>query len=58
MIFTLTIDCDGAAFDGDREHEVARILARAANRVLTGDTFFRLLDVNGNSVGDAIFQQD
>ena len=48
--FTLSFDADSAAFDSDRDTEVARILRHAADLVLSGgDTTLR--DLNGNTVG-------
>lgn len=50
--FTLTINCDNDAFEGDLNGEVARILRDAADRYewTGGDGI--LLDCNGNTVGE------
>lgn len=59
MTFVLTIDCDNAAFeDDDLEHELARILSVAANKVLQGHREFNLRDVNGNTVGAGRFEEE
>jgi hypothetical protein len=56
--FTITIECNNAAFDGDAcGEEVARILRELASDLDGGDveddaTFF-LFDLNGNRCGDA-----
>lgn len=56
MRFTLTIQCDNAAFADDPSHEVARILIDAARRI-DGHQHFSpghsqpVRDVNGNEVG-------
>lgn len=71
MRFTLTIDCDGAAFDEYPAEEVANILRRLlddapgyTHRSLatadpgdrTSEHPFVLLDRNGNRVGVAHFE--
>lgn len=51
----LEIDCENAAFEGDPTHEVARILRKAADRIEREGkrcSGFKLMDVNGNSVGE------
>jgi cytochrome c-type biogenesis protein CcmH/NrfF len=52
--FTLTIECENAAFD-DCEAEIARILRDVADRVESGaadsDKHRNLYDSNGNVVG-------
>ncbi len=53
MTFTLTINCDNAAFD-DFNSEVARILCEAAAKVrCEGDNVHSrpIFDRNGNHVG-------
>ena len=45
------IDCDNAAFEDDYAAEVARILHHVARRLEAGDTDGKLLDINGNTVG-------
>jgi hypothetical protein len=60
--FTLTIDCNNAAFDDDPASEIARILRQAARDteskgLCDGDTFhFR--DINGNTVGKAQYDSE
>ena len=62
--FTLSIKCEGAAFDDDNETgdvthesaapELARILRDVARRIEDGDsfnTFRNCFDINGNAVG-------
>jgi hypothetical protein len=56
MKFTLTIDCDGAAFgeDGDPSHEIRRILKRLVvgdNGPRYDNTAGTVRDSNGNTVG-------
>lgn len=57
MKFTLTIQCDNAAFEDAPLAEVARILkTQAAKMERFGDTFSwsdTLHDINGNTVGSA-----
>lgn len=60
MKFTLEIECDNAAFEGDPNEEIARILrdlvddleARPAARGT-----FPLRDSNGNRVGAGVFRE-
>jgi hypothetical protein len=51
--FTLTIDCDNAAFEDHPGSEVARILKEVARKLPADDlgSGFKLRDVNGNTVG-------
>lgn len=59
MTFTLTIECDNGAFQGqsgERAAEVARILARAASLVRSEVRDGTLLDIDGNTVGHFQFQ--
>ncbi len=42
---------DNAAFEEGAEHEAARILRAAAERIAAGTWNQRLLDSNGNTVG-------
>lgn len=65
MRFTVTITCDNAAFDEDRNGAVADILADLAEKVRRGEvdndigrTRYRTLhDVNGNPVGHATYDR-
>ena len=56
MTFTVRIDCDNSAFEGDQlTQEIARILRGIVNQVATypvGQSQ-TLRDVNGNDVGRA-----
>jgi hypothetical protein len=61
MRFTLTIDCDNAAFDPDPSLEVARLLKNIVYDMdegrgdYSGSTSIR--DRNGNKVGSFEFKQ-
>ena len=61
MRFTLTIDCDNAAFGdtkAERFRETAKILRDVAGRVgREGYGEGRVLDVNGNAVGRFGFEE-
>lgn len=49
---TLNIETGNAAFEEAGEaFELARILRKAADKIESGYTEFKLLDSNGNSVG-------
>ncbi len=50
-MFKLTIDTDNAAFEDDREIEIARILTHVAHRIKSGVRAEAVRDVNGNRVG-------
>ena len=51
MRLTMTLDCDGAAFD-EPASEIARNLRTAASRIERGDLPpLTLRDTNGNTVG-------
>jgi hypothetical protein len=52
MRFTLTLECDNAAFDDSPVTEVARILDQTAEALCSGYLEGTCLDVNGNDVGD------
>lgn len=54
MILTLNITMDNAAFDDGNEGrtEAARILRKVADRIEAGHHHQRLMDINGNHVGD------
>jgi hypothetical protein len=55
MTFTLTIDCDNAAFSPEPFSEVQRILTDAAERLGEGIGAGKCRDVNGNTVGEFTF---
>jgi hypothetical protein len=50
--FELKFDCENAAFEGDPETEVARILRNIAEKVAMGFEQGAVYDINGNRVGD------
>ncbi len=51
--FSLKINCDNAAFDGDDlPLEIGRLLRETAEKVEGGRKAGRVYDVNGNHVGD------
>lgn len=52
MEFTLTFDCDNDAFADDPSDEIARILDNVARRVNDGARDGKIMDVNGNTVGN------
>ena len=58
MYFELSISCDNAAFEDDPNTEVARILEDAARRLRAGRDSLKLMDINGNHVGDAKYDVD
>lgn len=56
MTFTLTIDCDNAAFEDNLKGEVARILVNLVeSRIAWDDTEGNLRDAGGNTVGSWSF---
>lgn len=60
--FTLTINCDNAAFDPAPDCELARILrelsAQLVDLQLDADTAINLYDINGNHCGTANFDTE
>lgn len=50
-MFKLDIETDNAAFTGDWQIEVARILREAALQIERGSGNLALRDINGNKVG-------
>ena len=53
MMFTLQFTTDNEAFsDGNAQSEIARILHKVAEQVKQGSEGGRIMDINGNSVGD------
>ena len=52
MDFTLNIETTNDAFRPDPEAEIARLLRETAKRVANGNYAGRLLDYNGNRVGE------
>lgn len=60
MRFTLSIDTDNAAFTDRRNEEVAAILQQLASWVDRADEErreWRVFDVNGNTVGRALYHE-
>lgn len=55
MKFTLSFDCENAAFSDDAALEIARILREIANRVENGTSGGTIRDINGNLIGKYIF---
>ena len=56
MRFTVTIECDNAAFEDDLTCEVARLLRAVARRVeKDGENAGGLADSNGNPCGNYQF---
>ena len=55
-LITITINTDNAAFEDDRNAEVARILdeIKEMDMTVAKDTFIR--DINGNSVGKVVVE--
>ena len=56
MVITLKVDCAGKAFEGPRrDHEVARVLKAAADKILTQSATalheFSLVDSDGKDCG-------
>jgi hypothetical protein len=54
----LITNMDNAAFEDDRNAEVARLLRETADRVETGALGGTLVDYNGNRVGDYGVRRD
>jgi hypothetical protein len=51
MEFSIEIDCDNAAFDGDPVDEIVRILNVVKGKLRSGHHDGSLVDENGNTVG-------
>lgn len=56
MKFVLEINCDNAAFD-ERSLEVAHILTRITERVISRKEGGKIYDSNGNHVGEWGFKE-
>ncbi len=55
--FTLEMDCDNAAFEGDPAPEAVRILRAIADKIEAGAADNgRVSDVNGNAIGRWYFR--
>lgn len=57
-MFKLEIRTGNAAFSDDREEEIIRILQKVVDRMRNGSTGGRILDSNGNHVGDFDITED
>ncbi len=61
MIFRVEMNCDNAAFDDHGHDEIARILNGLAKRIGGEEelpVYIKLLDLNGNNVGQATFSEE
>lgn len=56
--FKMKIDCGNAAFSEDAGYEVARILPIIAAKLCRGESGSRIMDVNGNHVGDWTLKEE
>ena len=52
MTITITIHCDNAAFEDDPGMELAHILRRTGFKLELGVQDLRIMDSNGNHVGE------
>jgi len=55
--FNMKIRSDNAAFSDGGGPEVARLLRQTADRIEAGHDYGRLMDYNGNGVGEWDFEQ-
>lgn len=54
MKFTVTVDCDNAAFEDNLKAKLSKILKDLAKRIALDEGFdFSLRDSNGNKVGSS-----
>ncbi len=56
MAFELTITTDNADFEDDEGRALATILTTVVARLARGERAGRILDANGNSVGEFSFE--
>lgn len=57
MEFQLRIKLDNAAFaDGNLQEELSRLLRKCAGKVEEGELKQRIMDINGNAVGEAFVE--
>ncbi len=56
MAFKLTIATDNADFEDDEGRAVSVLLATVAAKLLQGERAGRILDANGNAVGEFSFE--
>lgn len=54
-MFKLTIETDNADFEDDEGRTISVLLATIAAKLLDGERAGRILDANGNAVGDFTF---
>lgn len=54
----IEIETGNAAFEDDRNMELARILRQIAERLENGEDAGRVLDINGNKVGSFEMEED
>lgn len=57
-MFKVEIETGNAAFEDDRNMELARILRQIAERLENGEDAGRVLDINGNKVGSFEMEED
>ena len=57
-MFRITMKTENAAFEDDRNMELARILRQIAERLENGEDAGRVLDINGNKVGSFEMEED
>lgn len=55
--FRLTINCGNEAFD-DTNVELVRLIREVANKVEKGDTYGKVMDTNGNTVGSWVHEDE
>lgn len=48
----VTFKTENAAFEDNKEAEIARILCKVARQVESGSTSGKVLDINGNTIGE------
>lgn len=58
MELTLTMTMDNAAFEDFPGTEAARILREVAKKIENGYTDGRMMDINGNKVGEWEINED
>ena len=56
--FKMEIDMSNAAFENLADQELNSLILKVANRVESGETSGRIMDTNGNGVGDFIISDE
>jgi hypothetical protein len=56
MDFILRMNCDNAAFE-DLEIEVSRLLQKVASQIEANQKSGKIIDFNGNTVGEFFFDE-